>query len=56
MRSEYLFYLLVFPGLLFTGTLGLVVGWIDRKVSARFQFRVGPPFLQNFNDFCKLLG
>ncbi|RQW02927.1 NADH-quinone oxidoreductase subunit H [candidate division KSB1 bacterium] len=56
MRPEYLFYLLVFPGLLFTGTLGLVVGWIDRKVSARFQFRVGPPFLQNFNDFFKLLG
>lgn len=56
MRPEYLFYLLVFPGLLFTGTLGLVVGWVDRKVSARFQFRVGPPFLQNFNDFFKLLG
>ena len=56
MRPEYLFYLLVFPGLLFTGTLGLVVGWVDRKVSARFQFRVGPPFFQNFNDFFKLLG
>jgi NADH-quinone oxidoreductase subunit H len=56
MRPEYLFYLLVFPGLLFTGTLGMVVGWVDRKVSARFQFRVGPPFLQNFNDFFKLLG
>ncbi|MBN1482949.1 NADH-quinone oxidoreductase subunit H [candidate division KSB1 bacterium] len=56
MRPEYLFYLLVFPGLLFTGTLGLVVGCVDRKVSARFQFRVGPPFLQNFNDFFKLLG
>jgi NADH-quinone oxidoreductase subunit H len=56
MNIEYLFYLLVFPGLLFTGTLGMVVGWVDRKVSARFQFRVGPPFLQNFNDFFKLLG
>jgi len=56
MKPEYLFYLLIFPGLLFTGTLGLVVGWVDRKVSARFQFRVGPPFLQNFNDFFKLLG
>jgi NADH-quinone oxidoreductase subunit H len=56
MKPEYIFYLLIFPGLLFTGTLGLVVGWIDRKVSARFQFRVGPPFLQNFNDFFKLLG
>ncbi|RPI02887.1 MAG: NADH-quinone oxidoreductase subunit H, partial [Calditrichaeota bacterium] len=56
MKIEYLFYLLVFPGLLFTSTLGLVVGWVDRKVSARFQFRVGPPFFQNFNDFFKLLG
>lgn len=56
MKVEYLFYLLIFPGLLFTGVLGLVVGWIDRKVSARFQYRVGPPFFQNFNDFFKLLG
>jgi NADH-quinone oxidoreductase subunit H len=56
MKPEYIFYLLIFPGLLFTSALGLVVGWVDRKVSARFQFRVGPPFLQNFNDFFKLLG
>lgn len=56
MGIEYLFYLLIFPGLLFSGVLGFVVGWVDRKVSARFQYRVGPPFLQNFNDFFKLLG
>ncbi|HVO76109.1 MAG TPA: complex I subunit 1 family protein [Ignavibacteriaceae bacterium] len=56
MNVEMIFYLLVFPGLLFTSILGLTVGWVDRKVSARFQFRVGPPFLQNFNDFFKLLG
>jgi len=49
-------YLLIFPGLLFTSVLGLLVGWVDRKVSARFQFRVGPPLFQNFNDFFKLLG
>jgi NADH-quinone oxidoreductase subunit H len=41
---------------LFTAILGLTIGWVDRKVSARFQYRVGPPFLQNFNDFFKLLG
>ena len=51
-----IFYLLVFPGLLFTGVLGLIIGWVDRKLSARLQFRVGPPFFQNFNDFLKLLG
>jgi len=56
MNFEYVFFLLIFPGLLFTGILGLTVGWVDRKVSARFQFRVGPPFFQNFNDFFKLLG
>lgn len=54
--GTYLLYLLIFPGFLFTGVLGLLVGWVDRKVSARFQFRVGPPLLQNFNDFFKLLG
>ncbi len=56
MNPELFFYLLIFPGLLFTAVLGLTAGWIDRKVSARFQYRVGPPFLQNFNDFLKLLG
>lgn len=56
MNLELFFYLLVFPGFLFTAILGLTAGWVDRKVSARFQYRVGPPFLQNFNDFFKLLG
>jgi NADH-quinone oxidoreductase subunit H len=56
MSIEMIFYLLIFPGLLFTSILGLTVGWVDRKVSARFQFRVGPPFFQNFNDFFKLIG
>lgn len=56
MNFELFFYLLVFPGFLFTAILGLTIGWVDRKVSARFQYRVGPPFLQNFNDFFKLLG
>ncbi|MFP4546984.1 MAG: complex I subunit 1 family protein [Fidelibacterota bacterium] len=56
MILKDLFYLFVFPGFLFVAVLGLLVGWVDRKVSARFQFRVGPPLFQNFNDFFKLLG
>lgn len=56
MRPESIFFLLVFPGLIFTGILALTAGWVDRKLSARFQFRLGPPLFQNFNDFFKLLG
>jgi NADH-quinone oxidoreductase subunit H len=46
---------LVFPGLVFTGAAGLVTSWLDRKVTARVQMRVGPPFLQPFYDVGKLL-
>lgn len=54
MKLVYFAYVFVFPGLLFTAVVGLLAGWLDRKVSARFQFRVGPPFFQNFNDLFKL--
>ncbi|MBC8526582.1 MAG: NADH-quinone oxidoreductase subunit H [Candidatus Cloacimonetes bacterium] len=53
---KYLFYLLIFPGFLFVSVFGMIVGWVDRKVSARVQFRVGPPFFQNFYDIFKLWG
>lgn len=48
-------YLVVF-GFVATAILGLVTSWIDRKVTARVQYRVGPPFLQPFIDIVKLLG
>jgi NADH-quinone oxidoreductase subunit H len=47
---------LIFPGLLFTAIVGLLTQWIDRKVSARVQWRVGPPWYQPFADILKLLG
>jgi len=47
---------LIFPGFLFTAVVGLFVGWIDRKLTARLQWRVGPPWYQNFIDFFKLMG
>ena len=53
---QILFWVLVFPGFLFTLVLGLVASWIVRKVSALVQWRVGPPLLQPFYDVMKLLG
>lgn len=50
-----IFQTLVFPGLVFTAMVGLVTSWIDRKVTARVQMRVGPPFLQPFYDVAKLM-
>jgi NADH-quinone oxidoreductase subunit H len=51
---DYLFLFLIFPGFLFSASMGLLVGWIDRKVTARLQYRVGPPWYQNFADIAKL--
>lgn len=45
---------LIFPGLLFSAGMGLVAGWLDRKVTARLQWRIGPPWYQNFVDLLKL--
>ena len=41
-----LFWLLVFPGLLFTVAVGLLATWIVRKVTAMIHHRIGPPVLQ----------
>lgn len=50
------FYYLIFPGFLFTAVAGMLASWVDRKVTARVQWRQGPPWYQNFADFVKLLG
>lgn len=50
------FYYLIFPGFLFSAAIGLLAGWVDRKLTARLQWRVGPPWHQNFTDILKLLG
>jgi len=54
--SQYLFWVLVFPGFVFTLLIGLVASWVVRKVSALVQWRVGPRLYQPFVDVMKLLG
>jgi len=51
---KYLFNYIVFPGFLFTAIVGLAASWIDRKVTARVQWRVGPPWYQPLIDLVKL--
>lgn len=51
-----LFYFFIFPGFLFTAIVGMLASWVDRKVTARIQWRQGPPWYQNFADLVKLLG
>jgi len=53
---KILFHYLIFPGFLFASCMGLIAGWVDRKVTARVQWRKGPPWYQNFVDIIKLLG
>lgn len=50
-----LFNYLIFPGFVFSAIIGLLAGWVDRKVTARIHYRVGPPWHQNFTDLLKLL-
>lgn len=54
-------YLFVFPGLLFLFVYATLVEWMDRKLYARFQNRMGPTYtgrfglLQPIADFIKLM-
>jgi len=47
---------LFFYGFVLTAAIGLFASWLDRKVTARVQYRVGPPLLQPVVDIVKLLG
>jgi len=51
----YILYFIFF-GFLLTAIIGLLASWIDRKVTAKVQYRVGPPLLQPLIDIVKLLG
>jgi len=54
--TDYIVQYFIFPGFLFTAAAGLIASWIDRKVTARIQWRVGPPLLQPLYDLVKLMG
>jgi NADH-quinone oxidoreductase subunit H len=48
--------LLIFPGLLVAVPAAWFFLWVERKAVARMQGRIGPPFMQPFFDFIKLMG
>lgn len=48
-------YYLIYPGFVFASIVGLLSTWFDRKLSARIQWRQGPPWYQSFADIGKLL-
>lgn len=47
--------LTVFPGFLFLAVYGMFLQWVDRKLCATMQNRMGPPWFQPIADFIKLL-
>ena len=55
MSALLVLYLLVFPGVLFLLGFAFFAEWYDRKLTARMQNRMGPPLVQPFADFVKLL-
>jgi NADH-quinone oxidoreductase subunit H len=42
-------------GFVVASVVGMFAHWFDRKITARIQWRVGPPFFQPVYDFVKLL-
>jgi NADH-quinone oxidoreductase subunit H len=50
-----LIYYLIFPGFVFIAVMGGLLAGLDRKITAWVQFRKGPPLIQPFYDFFKLL-
>jgi NADH-quinone oxidoreductase subunit H len=49
-------FLLIIGSFVIFGLTGIMSTWLDRKITARLQWRVGPPWYQNFADLMKLAG
>ena len=52
--GQALFHILIFPGFLFLTVISLIFEYVDRKLYARMQNRVGPPWYQPLADILKL--
>ncbi|MFO7697708.1 MAG: complex I subunit 1 family protein [Anaerolineae bacterium] len=52
---DMLAQMLVFPGAAYLFGLGMLLAWLDRRIIAVLQGRVGPPVYQPLADFLKLL-
>ncbi|MEM0111623.1 MAG: complex I subunit 1 family protein [Candidatus Parvarchaeota archaeon] len=61
LSLDFILHILLFPGFSFILTLTLICDWIERKIEARIQNRMGPTYtgpagiLQPIADFIKLL-
>lgn len=53
--AKILTALFIFPGMLYAVPMSWLMLWVERKLRARMQGRIGPPFYQPFFDFVKLM-
>ena len=53
--EKVLLALFIFPGILYAVPMAWLMLWVERKLRARMQGRIGPPFYQPFFDFVKLM-
>jgi len=53
--ARAVFALLIYPGFAFLFLCAWAVEWIDRRVTARLQGRIGPPWFQPLADWIKLM-